>query len=162
MRTGPNTSRITSRCTATSDALEVLHNFELFRLATLTLLGLPDMPESQRLLIIAYDRGRDFNRIRPSSKVGGFFYHSVFGPRMMVGPGGRGNEIQSILFHEYVHYLMNRHSAINFPRWYSEGFATMLSSAEITESSIVIGNAPPDYLRAISLGSKQVCTMLLI
>lgn len=132
-------------------ALEVLNNFEQFRFATLTFLGLPDTPESERLLIVAYDRGRDYNKIRPSSNVTGFFYHSVFGPRMIIGAKGLTSDFQATLFHEYVHYLMNHHSVNNFPRWYSEGFATLLSSARIDESSIVIGNAPPDYLRAISL-----------
>lgn len=137
--------------TRESDAVEMLENFELFRRATLALLNLPDTPESERLVIVVYDRGRDYGLIRPETGVSGFFYHSVFGPRMIVGPGGGRDETQITLFHEYVHYLMNLHASINFPRWYSEGFATMLSSADITEESIVIGTAPPNYLRAVSL-----------
>lgn len=134
-----------------SDALEVLENFELFRSAALTLLNLPDVAENQRLVIMVFDRGRDFNSIKPSGDVVGFFYHSVFGPRMMIGPGRGAEGAQAVLFHEYVHYLMDQHSMFNFPRWYSEGLATLLSSADITDSSIVIGNAPPGYLRAIAL-----------
>src|SRR5690606_21621686 len=77
---------------------------------------------------------------------------SVFGPRMIIGPGGRRDDVELVLFHEYVHYLMNSHAGINFPRWYSEGFATMLASADITESSIVIGNSPPNFLWLLRLG----------
>lgn len=134
------------------DALEILRNFESFRGATLRVLNLPDNPETERLLIMAYDRGRDYNRIVFGSNVSGFFYHSVFGPRMIIGPGGDSDDTQGVLFHEYVHHLMNQHANLNFPRWYAEGFANLLAPAEINDTTIVIGKAPPNYLRSIGLG----------
>jgi hypothetical protein len=135
-----------------TDLIEVIENFEMFRHAALSILNLPDEAESERLLIVVYDRGRDFNRIRGSSRIVGLFYHSVVGPRMIVGPSDGATETQIVLFHEYVHYLMHRHAAVNFPRWYSEGFAEMLSTAEFTKSEIIVGKAPSNYMRSLALG----------
>jgi tetratricopeptide (TPR) repeat protein len=135
-----------------AEALKVIENFEIFRRATLGLLNLPDTAESERLTILMFDRVGDFYRIKPPGNVGGFFYHSIFGPRMIVGPSGAAAATQVVLFHEYVHYLVNRHSDLNYPRWYSEGFATLLSSADITETSVIIGRPPQGFSQAISLG----------
>lgn len=125
------------------EALEMLENFEIFRLTTLAVLGLPYTPESERLMIVMYGRSRDFNRIAPRNAAG-FFYHSIFGPRMIVGPVGGVGGVEGTLFHEYVHYLMHRRSPMNYPRWYSEGLATVLGLTEIDKTRIVVGK-PPVY-----------------
>jgi len=141
--------------TVYSDAREqttlyLIENFEKFRLAMLKTLDLPDSDESEHLVIVIFSRSRDYNSLAPSGTTG-FFYHSVFGPRMMVGPSAlRGT--QETLFHEYVHYLVNRRSPLNYPRWYSEGLATVLSSTVIVPDSVLVGEAPQDYLNLILYG----------
>jgi tetratricopeptide (TPR) repeat protein len=132
--------------------LALLESFEIFRVTALATLNLPDEPENQRLIIILYGQGRDYNRIRPSSRVAGFFYDALSGPRMIVGTQGRDVGWRYVLFHEYVHYLMNQRSTLNYPRWYAEGLATLLESTEITDTSIRVGAPPGNAWRAISLG----------
>jgi len=122
------------------EAVEILENFELFRRVVLATLNLPNETESQNLKIVMFSRPRDFDRFVPDEGYGGFFYHSVFGPRMMVGPSWSTEYSQQTLFHEYVHYLMNRHSTTNYPRWYAEGLAQVLQTTEIRSSSATVGN----------------------
>jgi len=122
------------------EAVEILENFEVFRRVVLATLDLPNETESQNLKIVMFSRPRDFDRFAPSDDVAGFFYHSVFGPRMLVGPSWSGVYTQQTLFHEYVHYLMDRHSTANYPRWYSEGLAQVLQTTEIRSSSATVGN----------------------
>ena len=125
------------------DTLAMLQEFEVFRLAAMSVLGLAAEPESERLVIVMFSRSRDYGKLAPANS-GGFFYHSIFGPRMIVGPSQREFR-RSVLFHEYVHYLMNRHFDINYPRWYSEGMATVLETTEIYADRIKIGALPIGY-----------------
>ncbi len=135
------------------EAIAVIENFEVFRQTALSVLGLPDMPESERLLILMLEKRQEFSRIRPGPGVGGFFYDSMFGPRMIVGPSGGAQGTQEVLFHEYVHYLVNRYSEFNYPRWYSEGLATLLGTADIDDTSIILGRPAESYSLAISVGA---------
>lgn len=123
------------------EVLRTIGEFEVFRQVTLMMLNLPDQPENERLKILVFERTRDFNRINGNFRNIGFFYHSVFGPRMIVGPQ-ESDETRQTLFHEYVHYLMNNRFAVNYPRWYFEGIAGLLENLEIERSSIRIGRPP--------------------
>jgi tetratricopeptide (TPR) repeat protein len=65
---------------------------------------------------------------------------------MIVSAEIRTEDVQATLFHEYVHYLANRHSSVSYPRWYSEGLAELISSVEFRETSVVVG-APSELIR---------------
>lgn len=123
------------------EAVRMIENFEVFRSVAFMMLGLPDEPENARLRIFVFDRQGDFRRVNSDSRIIGFFFHSIFGPRMIVGPQS-DDGTQETLYHEYVHYLMNQHFFVNYPRWYSEGFAELLSTVEIESNSIVVGRVP--------------------
>ena len=134
------------------EAIAALEDFETFRKATLAVMNFSDEPESERLIVVMIDDAGDFGRIKPAGPVGGFFYHSLSGPRMVVGPSGGASATQVVLFHEYVHYLMDRHSSLNYPRWYSEGLAVLLSSIEIDATAVLIGRPTSDYSLFVSSG----------
>ena len=127
------------------EILLAIGKFESFREVVLQLLQIPDTRENERLKIIVLNRRSDFTRIAGVANVAGFFYHGVFGPRMIVGPEAFG-DAQPVLFHEYVHYLMNRHSNVNYPRWYSEGLAELLETAEFSRSSVALGRPTDTFL----------------
>jgi tetratricopeptide (TPR) repeat protein len=131
---------------------ELVQKFETFRVGALSVLGLPDEPAKQRLVIMLYDSARDFGRISPRNAAG-FYYDSIFGPRMLMRNIGHGGADQGVLFHEYVHYLMNQRSTFNYPRWYAEGLATVLMTTEI-EDSILVGSPPQYAARAIEFGFR--------
>ena len=133
------------------DTKALVEKFEIFRVSALSVLGLRDEPDKQRLLIMVYDNARDFGRISPKNAAG-FYYDSIFGPRMLMRSIG-GDDDQSVLFHEYVHFLMNQRSTFNYPRWYAEGLATVLMTTQI-EDSILVGNPPLYAGRAIALGFR--------
>ena len=122
----------------------MINDFEVFRRVVLMMLQLPDERENERLRIFVFNRPGDFRRINPNEGASGFFFHLVYGPRMVVGPQS-AEATQRTLFHEYVHHLMNEKFVINYPRWYFEGMAELLDTTEIGTSSIVVGSAPPIY-----------------
>ena len=144
-----------------SEVRKLLENFEVFRQVTFATLNLPAGRAQDRLVVVMFDRARDYYRLKPPGNVAGYFYHSIFGPRAVVGPRGSIESTQPVLFHEYVHFLMHRNSAINYPRWYSEGLASMLSSAEIDANSIVIGKPPMNYGSAFSVGMGSTVAQVI-
>jgi hypothetical protein len=60
------------------------------------------------VLIVMYDLKRDFEALGLSGSIAGYYRMTEEGPRMVVGPSiwGMRRSQQTILFHEYVHYLM--------------------------------------------------------
>ena len=53
------------------------------------------------------------------------------------------------LFHEYTHYLLSIGIPIDYPYWYSEGYAELLSTLKFEEDNIIFGEMP--VYRAYSL-----------
>lgn len=48
-----------------------------------------------------------------------------------------------VLFHEYTHYFMMQHYPAAYPRWYSEGYAEMLSTMRFLDGGAFhLGDAP--------------------
>ncbi|MFC4346354.1 tetratricopeptide repeat protein [Kordiimonas lipolytica] len=49
---------------------------------------------------------------------------------------------RNTLFHEYAHHFLHEFGALNFPKWYQEGFAEYLSTFRINGTTAQIGNPP--------------------
>lgn len=138
----------------------IVESFELFRDSAMSVLGLAPQPESQRLLIVVYTNKRDYDRIAPQGSMG-FYYDAIFGPRMIMFGAPRESEARSVLFHEYVHHLTRSRSSLNYPRWYTEGLATVLQTTKIGNETIEIGAAPTNYVTAIRYGMNTRIADLL-
>jgi tetratricopeptide (TPR) repeat protein len=123
------------------NVLALLDEFEQFRTTVLRLLNLSDEPERSRPTIILYGQNRDYDRIRPASRAAGFYYSSFAGPRMIVMSGGNLSTVREILFHEYVHFLAYQSTRENYPAWFHEGFAMVLSSIVFGRSTVQIGTS---------------------
>jgi tetratricopeptide (TPR) repeat protein len=128
------------------DVIPMLERFELFRSLVLDVLDVPRIPENEKLRILMFAKRSEFIRASGMTGAQGVFYHDIYGPRMIVSAEIRSADVQATLFHEYVHYLANRHSSVNYPRWYSEGLAELISSVEFRERSVVLG-APSELIR---------------
>ena len=131
-----------------SEVLELLRDFEEYRRVALAVMSLPDAADDQALKIIYPTRSADFRVFGTSDNVAGFFYHAEFGPRIAIrsaasrvgrGVAGTADADRQTLYHEYVHYLMDQTSGLNYPPWYREGIATVLMMVEPGESTINVG-----------------------
>lgn len=130
-------------------AKSLLNEFETFRTSIFTVLNLPASPENSKLDIVVYSRPTEYKKIRPSDNVVGFFMPTDAGPRMVIGPS-RGMKASQVLYHEYIHQIMQEHVTFPVPRWYNEGFAEFLSTTEIKGTKASIGK--PDEGRTDNLG----------
>lgn len=126
-----------------AEARRMLVDFERFREAALTLMGLPAVAENERTQIFLFNRPRDYREIQPDRATAGYFRDTWQGPRMVVGAETGLADAGLVLFHEYVHYLMRTRSQIRYPLWYEEGLADLLSASLLETKGMVVGLVHP-------------------
>lgn len=122
--------------------IKMLRELERFRHAALTFTGLADFPENQKLRVVHFNDSDEFRGFSGDGKIAGFYRETWDGPVIFSREDGHGISGSGLMFHEYVHHLMRERSAMTYPRWYSEGFAELLASAELREDVVVIGGVP--------------------
>lgn len=93
----------------------------------------------------------DLRRVSPDISAGtaGFYLAS---PEETFAIALRADD-QSIVQHEYVHYLMLRHFPSTYPAWFVEGYAEYLMTADIKERSADVGK--PDERRQYTLTNEK-------
>lgn len=122
----------------------ILSNFETFHTVVLFVAGVKVPTVLEPVVIVMYDLKRDFEALGLNGSIAGYYHMTEEGPRMVVGPSNWGmrRSQQTILFHEYVHYLMFNYSDFDNPRWFSEGLAELLSGTRIEKDLITLGVTP--------------------
>ena len=61
----------------------------------------------------------------------------------------RTDSIEQVLLHEYTHYFMRQNYPAAYPRWYSEGYAEMVSTVRFNEDGSFHLGDPPQSRGAI-------------
>lgn len=90
----------------------------------------------------------EYSRYRPSATSKGFFQG---GPeRNLIVIQSWGEETGRVVFHEYVHLVLN-HCAAASPQWLEEGTAEFYSTARPGKEKVVIGGPIDNHLRTLAL-----------
>ncbi|GAA0852953.1 hypothetical protein [Aliiglaciecola litoralis] len=125
--------------TKSKQAVEkILYEFEIFRASVHNALDLKQQKTLVPVEIYILDDPADFTYFARNNA--GYFHDTVYGPKIVVGPERLDSlSGQTILFHEYVHYLMRSGSGFRYPTWYNEGIAEYYSTLEIKDDHVVVG-----------------------
>lgn len=125
-------------------AKSVIRRLEKFRAGALKFTGKSLGSEIMPVTLIYFDKGGEFRRFYGPGResVQGFFTETSGGPLMVGRFGSWSIAGQNIVFHEYVHYLMRKGRTLRYPRWYEEGFAELLASANVSGGRMDVGHAP--------------------
>jgi FimV-like protein len=75
-------------------------------------------------------------------------------------PGASGTELDRLLKHEYVHFLMHNNGMLGYP-WFDEGYAEMLSTLTVHGNTIEYGQATEDRLSWLRYERLMSFTSLL-
>ncbi|MBB3062432.1 hypothetical protein [Microbulbifer rhizosphaerae] len=134
---------------------DLARDLERFRAATSQLLRVRG--DQQRLTVFALANRSSYAGIvgeEQARQTGGMFNHTSYGSFALVNLERyrfmREHPAREFLFHEYTHFLTYGSSPVQFPFWYSEGFAEFFSTAEFPgDGSYMFGAIPVD--RANSL-----------
>lgn len=128
---------------AETEALAV--DLEVFRAAVVLFTNARTLDSPIPIEIFVFRSLTDLRRFTPGRNVGGFIRPTPRSYQVLLGASeGMGLDGRLILYHEYVHFLVRNESAALLPRWYDEGFAEFLSTAEREEDRLVVGKPDPD------------------
>ena len=93
--------------------------------------------------------------------VGGYFAETLSGNFIAVYTGGGFDPFQTI-GHEYLHYLMRNRGGVQYPQWYDEGFAEVLSHSRIRGTQIDVGVTPTWRLQTLQQAGELLPLRLLM
>ena len=110
--------------------------------------------------IFAFERGSSFRRFTPQRGVGGWIRAT---PRSydVALAASLTEESRSILYHEYVHFVMRNQPDIAYPKWYQEGFAELLSTARVSGDQLILGDVDRNRASWILHGKRPPIETLL-
>lgn len=130
--------------------LAILEDLALVRAAMSQLTHLP-MPESgPKTEVLVLKSKNDILKIQGGKSSGGFT-HTRDGRLLIVVPAsGYTDWAKAIVRHNYAHELM-RQMGRNFPQWYEEGFADLVTAVEFRDrnQAFVVGKHPDELFYAM-------------
>ena len=126
----------------------LMRDLERFRRTALSFTGQEEVPENNRLRVFHFADSREFEGFSGDRKIAGLYRETWEGPVIFSRDGDHGIAGSGLIFHEYVHHLMRERSGMTYPRWYSEGFAELLASAELRKKHVLVGGLPEWRLSA--------------
>ena len=137
---------------ARSSAEAFASELELFVVLVKRLTGLARLPE-EPLQIFVFANGLDFERYRLEPYHEGFFVSDGRRSFALMSASELSLEMRQKLFHEFTHYLISGSARDrDYPLWYSEGLAEMLSSVQWKDGSAIVGLPPARLAGARALG----------
>ena len=98
-----------------------------------------------KLKIFIFSKNRDFKKYSLDRKAAGYYFQAGNEPYIFMGSVSQKNTI----LHEIAHHFQLGGNSFNFPRWYVEGFAELVSTTETKREEISFGKVP-ERLRIFS------------
>ncbi len=132
------------------DASELAIELERFRvvIAKFTNATMSDPPIPTQ--IFAFKRIGDFQRFTRSSNVAGWMLAGMRN-NLIALADYRGMDSSQIIRHEYIHFVLNNATAIEYPTWYNEGFAEYMGTMEVRKNQeLVIGTAQRERVQVLN------------
>ncbi|MBN8429579.1 hypothetical protein JF535_01820 [Microbulbifer salipaludis] len=126
----------------------LVRDLERFRRTALSFTGQQETPENRHLRVFHFRDSREFEQFTGDRKIAGLYRETWQGPIIFSRDGDHGITGSGLIFHEYVHHLMRERSGMTYPRWYAEGFAELLASAELHNKTVIVGGLPEWRLSA--------------
>ena len=125
---------------------------ELFRASVLALTNVRSLESRVPTRVFLFDDVHSFRLFQPQKGILGFL-HPTIRANFIAIFDSKHVETKRILRHEFVHFLLRNGSARIYPRWYDEGFAELLSTADVQGEFVEVGAIPRDRLRWLQHGA---------
>lgn len=132
---------------------EVAHRLELFRAAFNLMLGVQNLSDRVPTNIYLVRRWSEFHGWKLDSSIAGLFRPGVRENTILVRDT-RGMSESAIMLHEYVHYMLNNHSRLNYPRWFQEGLAEYMSAARLRGDNFDLGLVAEGRIDGLRQGNR--------
>jgi tetratricopeptide (TPR) repeat protein len=126
---------------------ELIRQLELFRKVALRFTGLAPPPRGLPTRAVVFAKQKEFSRISSIANELGFTRTTLRNNRMVGSAGNFDVARRQVMFHEYVHYLLRAATQRNYPAWYDEGLAELLSTVVQKKQQVLLGSAPSTHVR---------------
>jgi len=129
----------------------ILEELETFRAAFMQVGNIQIPPDAPRTNVLITRTQGEFARLSPGSNVAGFVISSGDDTLIVQPARGASRESLQIIKHELAHALL-RHKDFEYPFWYEEGFAEIMSATEVIDrgQAFTVG-AIPDRVRGMGM-----------
>ena len=127
-----------------SSARSLLDQLELFRAAILAITRVRSVHPHVPTEIYAFRSETDYRPFQPREDTSGFFRPTLRTNFVALSAGADATRARAILYHEYVHFVLQNEGSAHHPLWFEEGFADMLSSLDVQGANVRIG-VPPEF-----------------
>ena len=134
------------------DAATLAGDLERFRALIFTVTTAPRKPAPIPTRIFAFKRTGEFAPFSPMRQVAGFFNSSPRANYVGLVDHSPKLDATSIVFHEYVHFILRNATPIAYPIWYDEGFAEVLSTVQTHEEQLIVGAIPRARMPSFQYG----------
>lgn len=123
------------------ETIELTRRLEMFRAAVSLLTNVHSTDSAIPTNIYALRGSRDFIQLGLELSFVGRFLPGLRS-NTIIFRHYRGMDETTIVFHEYVHFLLRNHGRLQYPMWYDEGFAEYLSATKIDDTYFEVGVFP--------------------
>ena len=120
-----------------------IHDLELFRSFVHFAMGISPDTETPVVDVYLFSRRGHMFRLFNSDTMLGFMRPGLENSLMVIAPVYRTSNLNTVAFHEYVHFILRNVSGSHFPPWYEEGLAEFFAGTSIENGQVVVGAIPP-------------------
>ncbi|MEA2173566.1 MAG: hypothetical protein QOD00_1158 [Blastocatellia bacterium] len=98
--------------------------------------------------VIVFKSDNSYKPFKPIQSVSGYFQPGEDVNYITLTTEGRGDDVYRVIFHEYVHLLMDNTLGRGVPLWFNEGLAEYYSTFDASEgeNKVLLGNIIPNHV----------------
>jgi hypothetical protein len=127
---------VTSRSGA--QARRIMEDLVKFRLTLERVLGKRATPNAFPTTIVITSASDWKNWLQPGQDIAGFFQRARFSNYMAINGDAPVEEALHVMFHEYTHYYLASQFAGEYPPWFNEGLAELMSWAKFDKGMALL------------------------
>ena len=138
-----NTSFVAYSRAPEKKVIPLLHELENFRAAFLQVGSIVVPADAPRTLVFIPASSKEFRKLKKSRLVAGFAENDGQRTLIVMPVYGDKGWTRTVVRHEYGHALL-RYKHFDYPAWYEEGFAELVSSTELVNKgkAFTLGTPP--------------------
>jgi tetratricopeptide (TPR) repeat protein len=132
------------------ETLELANRLEVFRSVAQMLTNARRFDPAVPTRIYAFGSTSDYAMYGPRNSAG-YFERSMRDYTIVISPDRR-IATESVIQHEYAHFMIRNHESLNYPLWFSEGFAELFGALRVKGDQVQIGLLPEYRLSTFEQG----------
>ena len=120
----------------------LLQELEVFRQTVKAITNVNNFKEGFPTRVFYFHSGKAYAQFKREPDEGGYVIPSLREIFLVLGPGKHNFHGKEKIYHDYVHFMLRSRGIYDYPHWYEEGLADMLSSIRIERDKVLVARVP--------------------